>query len=191
MSARVLVVCGSPSAGSRCDRLTRVVAGHLAAGHLLSAVVTVRELPCTALTTGDHRHPAVRETAAHLGAADALVVVAPVYKSSLPGLLKCWFDLMPRLGLLGRAVLPVATAHSVTDLPRYAEALDIVLTSMGVATVLPVVGLSDAPDPASGPTPALLTASVDQLCATAGRGSGLAAAGQADAGYADAVGSRR
>lgn len=164
MRARVLVVSGSPVPSSRSEQLSEVVARDLALRGLDTVRVAVRDLPCVALTTGDHRHPAIRETAAELAAAQALVVVSPVYKSSVPGLLKCWFDVMPRFGLLERCVLPVATARFAEDLPRFAASLDLVLASMGARTVLPVVGLAEP----GGPMPpdqrsVLLGAALDRF----------------------------
>jgi FMN reductase len=144
--ASLLLVSGSPASPSGSTNLVTTVAAQVRLlGHVAS-VLSLRDLPCAPLVGGDHRHPALRASAAALDRADGLVVAAPVYKSSLPGLLKCWFDVLPRHGLLGKDVLPLATARFADDLPRYALSLGLVLGSMGARTVHAVVGVVDGAD---------------------------------------------
>ncbi|GAA2260275.1 hypothetical protein GCM10010415_23070 [Streptomyces atrovirens] len=136
--AMFLTVSGSASPDSCTERvlLTQIVPRLAGGGHEIRHLA-VRDLPADALLHGDAGHPRLTATAELLAAADGVVVATPVYKASYSGLLKTFLDVLPRRGLVGKAVLPLATGHMASHGTLLHEALRPVLRSMGAAAVVP------------------------------------------------------
>ncbi|WP_019434572.1 NADPH-dependent FMN reductase [Streptomyces sp. AA0539] len=132
---RVLLVSGSPSADSRTAAAVQLAGAPLAAAGHRTDTLAVRDLPPDALLRADTADPRLREAAARVAAADALVIGTPVYRASFSGLLKSWLDVLPRHALRGKAVLPLATGGSLAHALVLDYALRPVLGSMGAAPV--------------------------------------------------------
>lgn len=132
----VIVLTGSPSAGSRTAALSELIARRLErAGHT-ARTLRVRDLPAEALIGADAAHPAIVEAVAAIEAADALVVASPVYKAAYSGVLKTLLDLLPQRALAGKAVLPVVTGGTAAHLLAIDYALRPVLVSLGAHHVV-------------------------------------------------------
>ncbi|MEV7320791.1 NAD(P)H-dependent oxidoreductase [Streptomyces sp. NPDC093970] len=133
-----LTVSGSVSPDSCTERLllTEIVPRLSGDGDGIRHLA-VRDLPAEALLHGDAGHPRLAAAAGLLAAADGLVIATPVYKASYSGLLKAFLDVLPRRGLAGKAVLPLATGHMASHGVLLHEALRTVLRSMGATAVVP------------------------------------------------------
>lgn len=108
----ILVLAGSPSAGSRTVALTETLGARLREqGHAVR-VVPIRDLPAAALLGADTQDPAIAGVLADVAAADGVVVASPVYKAAYSGVLKVFLDLLPRSALAGKVVLPLLTGGS-------------------------------------------------------------------------------
>ena len=67
-----------------------------------------------------------------VAAAEAIVLVTPIYKAAYSGLLKLFLDLLPQFALTDKVVLPLATAGSPAHVLALDYALRPVLSSLGV-----------------------------------------------------------
>ncbi|MFI6096385.1 NAD(P)H-dependent oxidoreductase [Lentzea sp. NPDC051213] len=127
-----LVVSGSPSAVSKTALLGDLVASRLGeARH-----VRLRDLPPAALLAADASDPQVRDAVDAVAAADAVVLLTPIYKAGAAGLLKVFLDLLPQNGFEGKTVLPMALCRSMAHLLALDYGLHPVLQSMGSQRVL-------------------------------------------------------
>jgi FMN reductase len=135
----VVLLGGSPAAPSTTWRLLKLVGDRLAAlGHRTTAL-QVRELPAQALIRAEFAEPVIREAAALVAHADAVVVGTPVYKASYSGVLKTFLDLLPQDGLAGKLVLPLATGGSQSHFLALDYGLRPVLASLGPRHILPSI----------------------------------------------------
>lgn len=136
--AMFLTVSGSSSPDSCTEHVlfTQVVPRLAGDGHEIRHLA-VRDLPADALLHGDAGHPRLTAAAELLAEADGVVIATPVYKASYSGLLKAFLDVLPRRGLVGKAVLPLATGHMASHGRLLHEALRTVLRSMGATAIVP------------------------------------------------------
>jgi FMN reductase len=136
--ATFLTVSGSPSADSATEHVlfTYVVPRLVGDGDEIRHLA-VRDLPAEALLHGEAGHPRLKAAAELLAAADGIVVATPVHKAAYAGLLKTFLDVLPRRGLAGKAVLPLATGHMATHGTLVHQALRTVFVSMGAAAITP------------------------------------------------------
>jgi SsuE family FMN reductase len=127
----VLSISASPQPASRTHALLTHVNQRLtAAGHSVRAL-QVRDLPATPLLGGDPTHPDLIEAIHAVRAADALVVVTPVYQAAYSGLLKVFLDLLPQFALRGKTVLPLTIGGSTAHALAVDYALRPVLAALG------------------------------------------------------------
>ncbi|HVV20287.1 MAG TPA: NADPH-dependent FMN reductase [Pseudonocardiaceae bacterium] len=133
----ILVLSGSPSSTSRTAALAEHLADRLRRhGHTVRTV-RVRDLPATALLTGDPADRAIADVVEAVAAADGVVVASPVYKAAYSGVLKALLDLLPQFALAGKTVLPVVTGGSPAHVLAIDYALRPVLSSLGAHHILP------------------------------------------------------
>jgi FMN reductase len=127
-SVNVVAVSGSPSATSKSARLLDRAVSCLEGAGARTQRIALATLPATDLlgrTSGPYLEAAMEA----VGAADIVVVSTPVYRATFSGLLKVFFDLMPRDGLRGKVGLPLATGavaeHRgvISDVARLFESL--------------------------------------------------------------------
>ena len=104
----VILLGGSPSPQSSCNRLLQHIGDKLTLHGHPSTRIDVRELPAQALLRADTCEPGVARAVALVREADAIVIATPVYKASYTGVLKLFLDLLPQDGLAGKLVPPVA-----------------------------------------------------------------------------------
>lgn len=140
--AMILLVAASPAPQSRTEALLELARIELARWGPNVESIRLRDLPPQPLLHGEHRHPSLVKATEQLSRADGLVLAAPVYKGSLPGLLKCWLDVLPRLGMAEKHVLPLASSRWPNDICAFSAHLDRVLQSMAVGRIQTTVGIS-------------------------------------------------
>ncbi len=140
----VLLVSGSPVAGSRSLALARHVGRRLAADGLRVRCQDVRDLPAQDLIWARGDSPAIRSACQLVAEADALVLVTPVYKAAYSGVLKTFLDLLPQAGLQGKVVVPLAIGGTLAHLLVIDYALRPVLSTLGAPHVVSGVFLLDS-----------------------------------------------
>jgi len=134
-AARVAVLSGSPVAGSRTWSLAAAVGERLAARELEVRLIDLRALPAHEVLHGPGDAGAVRAALDTVAWADAVVVATPVHHAAYSGLLKAFLDLLPRAGLGGKVVLPLAVGGSPAHILAIDYALRPVLVALGAAHV--------------------------------------------------------
>jgi len=136
-SPLIVAINGSPSASSRTRRVLEHVAAKLAAHPFDTRVIQVRDLPAASLLALDAADAGIAQALDLVTRASAVVVATPIYKASFSGLLKSFLDLLPKNGLGGKVVLPLATGGSIAHTLALDYALRPVLTALGAIQVLP------------------------------------------------------
>jgi FMN reductase len=141
--ANIVIVTGSPTPSSR----TLGIATHLkesliGQGHQVDEI-DVRELPPADLVFASFDSPAIKQTHKLVDAADAVIVITPVYKAAYTGLLKIFLDLMPQNALEGKVVWPLAIGGTLTHLLMIDYALKPVLSTLGAEHIIKGVYILD------------------------------------------------
>jgi FMN reductase len=144
---QVISISGSPSLRSRSGWLLQLALTRLEGVVRQSAMVSVRELPATALLNADLHNAAVRSAVDAVQRADLVLVATPIYKAAYSGLLKVFLDLLPTDALRGKTVLPLATGGSIAHLLALDYALKPVLSALGARDILDPVFATDAQIP--------------------------------------------
>jgi FMN reductase len=140
----IVAIAGSPSAGSRSASLIEFARSHLKRVVQSFHLIAVRELPAAPLLLGRADHPAIRQAADTLAAADIVIVGTPIYKAAYSGILKAFLDLLPANALEGKTVLPLASGGSLAHLLALEYALKPVLAALGARDFLDTVFVTDA-----------------------------------------------
>lgn len=137
MPVRAVAVSGSPSRSSRSGLLL---------GHAISCLeergatvtkVVLLDIPADELL-GRASGPALEAALSAVGAAAIVVASTPVYRATYSGLLKVFFDQLPRDSLAGTVALPIATGavpehtSTIDDVRRLFESLGATVTPDGV-----------------------------------------------------------
>jgi FMN reductase len=161
--SNVVTIVSSPDSRSRLETLHDTARRLLtAAGHRVDAI-PLRELPESALLTGNADHPAVRRTRRLLVNAQGIVVINPAYECSCSPLLRAWLDLLPARGLGGQVVQAV----SVGAFRSHASGADYTLRRMfaehGAVRFAPACFLLDKWITADGLDPVAGDALADDL----------------------------
>ena len=134
-AARVAVLSGSPSPDSRTWSLAVMVGARLAALGMEVEVIDLRALPAEEMLLGAEESGTVRAALDAVAWAHGVVVVTPVHHAAYSGLLKVFLDLLPRTGLGGKVVLPMAVGGSPAHVLTIDYALRPVLVSLGAVHV--------------------------------------------------------
>jgi FMN reductase len=146
-SPSLALLVGNPSPGSRTAALGLAAARRLEHDGP-GAVVEVADLGARLLGADAAEDPAVRRAWSAVAGARRLVVATPVYKSSVPGLLKLFLDGFSQAALAGVVAVPVvlsaAPAHGVLA----EQHLRVVLEALGATVADPslVLGERDLDD---------------------------------------------
>jgi FMN reductase len=132
---RVVVLSGSPAAGSRTWSLASAVGEQLGERELQVELIDLRALPPAEVLHGPRETGAVRDALGAVERAHGVVVTTPVHHAAYSGLLKAFLDLLPRSGLAGKVVLPLAVGGSSAHVLAIEYALRPVLMALGAAHV--------------------------------------------------------
>jgi len=111
--AHVVLISGSPSASSRTVTVLSALAAQLTEAGLSTSLAHAREL-------SDPQARQTKDALALIAGSRAVVAGSPIYKASLTGLLKSFFDLLPPEALKGKVAMPIATGAA----PGHALAIE-------------------------------------------------------------------
>lgn len=131
---RAVVVSGSPSPESRSKRLLDHAAERLEDEGVATTRLDLARLPADGLL-GRETPPVLQAALAAVARADIVVVGTPVYRASYSGLLKVFFDLLPRGALEGKVGVLVATGGVAGHQMVLDHGLRPLLASLGAITV--------------------------------------------------------
>lgn len=140
----ILALTGSPSATSKSNRIVDQIGRRLATEGYAVESLAVRDLPAESLLKLDVNHPAIREALDKVAHARAIIIATPIYKASYSGLLKAFLDLLPQDGLIGKAVLPLASGGSLAHFLAIDYALRPVLAALDARHVLGGIFIQDS-----------------------------------------------
>lgn len=139
----ILLLSGSPLASSRATRLLHHAGEKLALlGHRYTKL-HVRDLPAQALLHAEVGNADLQAANALVAQAQAIVISTPVCKAAYSGILKAYLDLLPRDGLAGKLVLPLATGSGQSDMLALDYALRPVLSVLSAKYILPSIYATD------------------------------------------------
>jgi FMN reductase len=133
-SERAALISGSPSEKSRSGALLARARERLDTSGFETTVIELASLPAEALL-GRKPDGRVEEALRAVQSAGIVVAASPVYKATYSGLLKVFFDLLPKDALVGKVGVPILTGSS----PAHSLALDHgfrpLFASLGAAVV--------------------------------------------------------
>ncbi|CAH1222619.1 FMN reductase (NADPH) [Paenibacillus plantiphilus] len=127
---KVVVITGSPNAGSRLNGISGHVEKALLSRGWHVDVLPVVSLPAEDLILTRWDSPAITKANGLVEAADAVIIASPVYKASYSGVLKTYLDLLPQKGLEGKIVLPLFIGGTLSHLLAIDYALKPVLSAL-------------------------------------------------------------
>lgn len=132
----VLLLSGSPNANSRSEAVLHHAAGLLPGQGFTTSFVSPRDLPPEDLVLTKFDSPQLKQIQAQVAQADGILLSAPVYKASYPGVFKALLDLLDQDALMGKVILPIATGGTLAHLLAIDFAMKPVLSVMGATTIL-------------------------------------------------------
>jgi FMN reductase len=132
---RVLLINGSPTPISRSAALLDHASRALQTAGLEVRSASILDFSAEDLVQARYGSPGFADFIQEVAAAAALVVSTPVYKASYSGGLKALLDILPQDALLGKAVLPLATAGTISHLLAIDYALKPVLSVLGAREI--------------------------------------------------------
>lgn len=142
--ANVVVISGSPSKVSRSATIANFV------GELVQKEgnhfhhLQIRDLPAEDLVYAKFDSQAIQQAKNLIAAADAVIVVSPVYKASYTGIFKTFFDLLPEKALAGKTILPIANGGTSAHLLSIEFAFKPLLSILGATDIIDGVFIVDS-----------------------------------------------
>ncbi|WP_119321584.1 NAD(P)H-dependent oxidoreductase [Capsulimonas corticalis] len=140
----IVIISGSPSNASNSHGVLgytrRILESHALSTHLIS----VRDLPLKDLLHAQAESTAVRGQTELLAHAGGIIVGSPTFRSSFSGVLKTYLDLLPDGIFAGKAVLPISSAATLSQIGDFEAAIKPVLTDLGAHKILPGLTLLDS-----------------------------------------------
>jgi len=127
----IVIISGSPNAGSRLNGMIQHVQQRLASKGLSTEMITVVNLPAEDLVQANFASGAILAANQLVEEAKAVIIASPVYKASYTGVLKAYIDLLPQKGLNGKTIAPLFIGGSMAHLLSIDYSLKPVLASMG------------------------------------------------------------
>lgn len=131
----VLLINGSPTTISRSAALLAHASEVLQQAGLQVGNTSILDFPAEDLVLARFSSPSFSGFLEQVAAASGIVISTPVYKASLSGGLKALLDILPQEALLGKAVLPLATAGTLSHLLAINYALKPVLSVLGARSI--------------------------------------------------------
>lgn len=132
---RVLLINGSPSPTSRSAALLEHARTALQAAGLEVRSASILDFPAEDLVQARYGSPSFAGFIADVAASSGVIVSTPVYKASFSGGLKALFDILPQDALLGKSILPLASAGTLSHLLAIDYALKPVLSVLGARDI--------------------------------------------------------
>ncbi len=132
---RVLLINGSPTAVSRSSVLLSHARGALEAAGLEVSQTSILDYPADDLVQARYGSDSFATFIEEVAAASGIIVSTPIYKASFSGGLKALLDILPQEALLGKAILPLASAGTISHLLAIDYALKPVLSVLGARDI--------------------------------------------------------
>ncbi len=132
---RVLLINGSPTPVSRSAALLDHARSTLEAAGIEVRAASILDFPAEDLVQARYASDSFATFIAEVAAASGIVVSTPVYKASFSGGLKALLDILPQEALLGKAILPLASAGTISHLLAIDYALKPVLSVLGARDI--------------------------------------------------------
>ena len=104
-----VAISGSPRTPSKSKVLAELLLDALSKRGCATQLIDLATLDAEALVAR-REHPAVTDAIAAVGRAQIVIAATPTYRALYTGLLKCFFDLMPRAYLASKVCVPIQTA---------------------------------------------------------------------------------
>lgn len=127
----IAIISGSPSVSSRLNGIVESLQTEFQKAGADVQIITLRELPPEDLIYTKFDSPYITKALGEIEKADAVVVATPIYKASYTGVVKCFLDMIPQKGLVGKATLPVVIGGTLAHLLVIDYALKPVLAAIG------------------------------------------------------------
>lgn len=132
---RVLLINGSPTPVSRSAALLDHARKTLEAAGIEVSAASILDFPAEDLVQARYASDSFAPFIADVAEASGIVVSTPVYKASFSGGLKALLDILPQEALLGKAILPLASAGTISHLLAIDYALKPVLSVLGARDI--------------------------------------------------------
>lgn len=140
----IVAIAGSPSHPSRSYAVLEYANQILDAERISSNLISVRDVNAEALLFAQFDHPDIKNIAALVEQADALIISTPVYKAAYTGVLKALLDLLPQTAFAGKPILPIATGGTIAHLLSIDYAFKPLLSALGARNILAGVYIVDS-----------------------------------------------
>ena len=142
--SHIIAIAGSPAEKSKSTDLLKLILGHVEEHGFSTQLLSVRDIPAQELIYGAEKDsPHLQRVIEHVERATAVIIATPVYKAAYSGAVKAFLDLLPQKALVGKVVLPIATAGSQRHLLAIDYALKPVLFALGATHILNGLFVSD------------------------------------------------
>ncbi len=132
---RFLLINGSPTSVSRSAALLDHARAALTSAGIEVINTSILDFPAEDLIQARFASPSFSSFTAEVAAASGIIVSTPVYKASFSGGLKALLDILPQEALLGKAILPLASAGTISHLLAIDYALKPVLSVLGARDI--------------------------------------------------------
>ena len=132
----VVTIAGCPSPISRSTAILHYVNQTLAAAHLRTETVLIRQLPAQDLLFGWQHSPVIQQQCDLVKQANSLILGTPIHKGSYSEGLHAFLSLLPRHALVNKVVLPIAIGQQEDDFFAVDTALRTLITEVGASQVL-------------------------------------------------------
>lgn len=133
--SRVLLINGSPTPISRSAALLEHSQRVLENAGIKFKTASILDFPAEDLVQARYGSDSFTTLIEEVAAASGLIVSTPVYKASFSGGLKALLDILPQDALLGKAILPLASAGTISHLLAIDYALKPVLSVLGARDI--------------------------------------------------------
>ncbi|MFD1425452.1 NADPH-dependent FMN reductase [Kroppenstedtia eburnea] len=128
--SEIIALSGSPSEHSRTDCVLRFLCYLVEREGLSTTRISVRNFAPEDLVYARFDSPQIEALATSIREARGLMIAAPVYKASYPGVLKALLDLLPQDILKDTPTFPLMTGGSMAHLLTIEYALKPLLATM-------------------------------------------------------------
>ncbi len=135
--SHILVITSSPTPRSPLDTVSQLVQRELVQASRPVKTVQLRDLPQSALLTGNNAHPQIRWTHRLLEHATAVAVVTPTYEIAGSTVLRSWLALLPPTAFDGKTLQTVGVGATHSQSIGLNSTLAQTLANLGADRVLP------------------------------------------------------
>lgn len=132
---RVVLINGSPTPISRSGALLEHARTALLAAGLEVSAASILDFPAEDLIQARYGSSSFAGFVEQVQSASGIIVSTPIYKASFSGGLKALLDILPQGALVGKAILPLASAGTISHLLAIDYALKPVLSVLGARDI--------------------------------------------------------